>query len=196
MHAVYHFLCNTDLTQSDEDIRDDVGAQVESYMDRHGDENNWFSKIAVITQDNRVIPFDDGARWSAPDGKTFEEARMFALKCVATDLDIFKNTFGIMEPEPTPADNMNFAELEAHMLKEIPKRLAGAYADLAAGKQDADFLSSYRRRKDAKGFELFYDSKVRPFCESGHTPYDYRAFNLCLYGEGEGNVIVQVDIHT
>lgn len=195
MHAVYHFLCKTDLTQSDADIREDVASRVEDYLNNHGDENNWSSNIAVVTKDNRVLPFDDDARYTAPNDTTFEGARLFALRCVATDMDLAGNRYGFGTKESDPTENMDFATLEAHIRKEVPEMLAKMYGEKVGKTGDKFDLSDYTRKKLAQGFEIFTDSENAPFGRPYNSPYDYRCYDL-TDGEGDANAIVQVDIHT
>ena len=212
-HGVFHYLMHLDLEESDEALKAAAESEFESYAEHHTDENNWSANIALVTKDGRYLPYKDkDSRYDL--GKiTWDEARLYALRCVATDFEIngvYAYSLGLPDPERAKLDQMGFGDLIKAIHEQIPPKIVNLYEKLQADlklpppveKDWARDYGHYQRSKLVRSFELFMRSVMCPFSPNWDTPYAYRCYDLTggdtqpKSNESTGNAILMMDIHT
>lgn len=199
-HAVYSFYLHVNPEAPDKEIKDEIRDAFEVFQDRL-DENNWFTLLSAVTQDNREFFFET-TDWHIPGPNVWERGRRFAIGTVALDM-------GVGPDDESLEDERNFDELKEAIMRVVPKRLSEMYARGALWPDvdpDPDvnrdqFITRYERGKWAQQFERFLMSLSYyecPFAGDG-TPYDYRCFDLSGGAPAEEGLIpaiLFVDIHT
>lgn len=212
MHGTYSFALHyQELSKlSDDELRLAAETDLESYMEKHSDENNWFVCFRVIAVDGRCLRFPEMGQKTPPtedSPMTFEQARRMALDCIAIDMKLcgassygIAELFGGKDPGKEKIEQMSFGDVLAAIDAEVPKLLAEAYQKIVGKPKSVGggpdvFMDEYSRQSLVRQFELLRSANYPPFVSNLQTPYDFRAYDL-TNGSGEPNAILQVDIHT
>ena len=212
MHQTFWFRVSVPKGVGAEDCKGEAQGTLEDYMNRHGDENNWYQEEMLLLEDGTVIQLCDGADYRGRDGlaehylslppdKRWANAIKAATTSVALDLGIGGGSaFWIGEPdEATRAVLEATAEqLTERIHREAPVNLARMYQDLAEGRVKDKWPDeqAYLRRKYSRVFEMFLAAGCKPFAEPA-TPYDYPSYDLTEDSDNARQVaLLAVDIHT
>lgn len=182
MHQTYWFLFTP---TPGEDLLQEAGYYfTQHYAIDLCDENNWSAPQGVITGDGRqvIVPGEEPI-FSGLFGEKIPTAEELLACAMREAAELFR-----LEPQPGE-------DLQARILKEVPQRLSGLYANAQGG--------DYCRAQLSEAFELFCDSRAFPFAINHATPYSYRFYDLRDDRWNDGCEIIRpqdavlfMDIHT
>jgi hypothetical protein len=212
MHQTFWFRVAVPKDDGLDELKSSAVDSFETYINRHGDENNWYQEEMLLLADGTVLSLcsDDDYRGRSalaehylrlPLEDRWSRAIHSATLSVALDLEIGGSTsfwFGALPEETKRVLDQPTEQLTEAILREAPRRLVQLYEDVIAGSGQDRWPGerSYTRRKVARIFETFHQATHKPFAEA-MSPYDYPCFDLVEHLEdGEQVALLAVDIHT
>lgn len=161
-HYVFSFLCEADCADGSEEgdlLLEAYKDDAESFIERNGDENNWWNPIGCITLDGRAGGDWRGV-WGAPwahDGSPIpskDELLRWALNDMADD-------FGV-----GPGKSGN------EIADEMAKELKDLYAKASGSEYD------YRRDLLSAAHSILCKTVALPFHQYNASLYDWRWFDV------------------
>ena len=211
MHGTYIFQSETDnFTQ--------LVSTFERWMDRKGDQNNWYKILLAMDENGEYKRQIEHSDWRGRDEYTDElvekldsgkDIQEYAWEIVAHDFfpsDRFSNLMGLSPDEEETEFEKTIKDLpledwEEFFVDNALPILKEDYQKLETDKlikDEYDSFVNYRRRNRTRIFEAVVNSMQydhAPFIDSG-DPYDYRTFKLYSNGESDMKSYLFVDIHT
>lgn len=217
MRATYLFLVSEGDVEGDASPWDVWHEQVDHYMERKGDENNWYTLLAGVNYDNNTHFYDEeSSHVKAAKDVTFDNAMCLAMRCVAADVHLGGQPFlsfpGVERTdEEKRIDNMSYEALLQEVISQVLAALSWEFSTMATqtwGQIMSKPMFDYKH-KDLGLHQLkrmvmctlgLLESCVPPFTQSRYTPYEYRCFDLRNTDYNSTNLtncaIIYVDIHT
>jgi hypothetical protein len=205
MHSNFYFLINCDQNTSQDDLLDEAVSIFEERFSYRLDDNNWYQPLGVVSQ-NGTKSLAEEVNGPLPD---FDEIQQQAARSVINELSMQTNmalgrspwdvnpfSMGPRGDDEESLVNMTSVEIGQEILTHMPKTIIEMYEKMIQPSLDKDGVGpqAYGRKSSVNTFEMFVESKIRPFSRSGN-PYTYPAFDLTDY-KGAGQAVLIVDIHT
>jgi hypothetical protein len=210
-HAIYAFLLPIDdLGADDEILVKEVKCLFEDRFDDRLNENNWYQEECLVLRNGRVVNLcpESGSRDEVfriadevPQEERYKWARLTALQCVATELELGGRPSFVTHPcQLTPMEAYwdDFDSLVTQIMLEVPPRLAALWAKGPMLPPTGDWLERHRRSVWGRQMEMLLHSlqfHEPPFTGDGF-PIEYRAFDLTWGGDKDHHAILFVDIHS
>jgi hypothetical protein len=212
MHQTFWFRVAIPKDADPEELKSSALESFEEYINRHGEENNWYQEEMLLLADGTVLSLcsDDDYRGrgvladhylALPLEDRWSRAIHSATLSVALDLEIGGSNslwFGEPPEETQRVLKQSTEQLTEAILREAPRRIAQLYEELITGSGQDRWPGerNYLRLKVARIFETFHEATHKPFAEA-MSPYDYPCFDLVEPLEVPQQVaLLAVDIHT
>jgi hypothetical protein len=212
MHQTFWFRVAVPKDADPEELAISARESLEEYINRYGDENNWYQEEMLLLSDGTVVELcaEDDYRGRSdlaehylclPPEDRWNRAIHSATLSVALDLEIGGSN-GLWIGDPPEETKRVLAQtteqLTQAILRDTPRRLVQLYEDVIAGLEQERWAGErgYTRRKVARIFETFHQATHKPFA-AAMSPYDYPCFDLVEPLEVPQQVaLLAVDIHT
>lgn len=218
MHATYLFLVSDGDPEEEDAERWGVWeGQVEHYLEKYGDENNWYTLLGGVHRDGQKHVYDkESPHFLSDEEATFDSAMLLSMRCIGSEIQLGGvSPVSIPGQEPTSEANrllsLTYEEYKTEVISKAFAVLGWEYSQLSREtweqikkrdrfSSDGETMGMYLIATIGKCMIHFLNCAIPPFTRSRCTPYDYRCLDLRNEDYDSTDLtncaILYVDIHT